>query len=117
MAKQDDYARYTIRVPADLYQRLQEAAGEASINAEIIRRLELSFQLDQQLPLADKALDSLETGLAEQRELHKMARALIDQVKDLRLIIGHVAEHGLDPEVQAALQALVAKSDGKKSGE
>ena len=38
MAKQDDYVRYTIRVPSDLYARLQEAAGEKSVNAEIITR-------------------------------------------------------------------------------
>jgi hypothetical protein len=40
MAKQDDYVRYTIRVPATLYARVQEAAGEKSVNAEIIERLE-----------------------------------------------------------------------------
>lgn len=43
MAKQADYARYTIRVPDDLYQRLKQAAGEKSVNAEIISRLEASF--------------------------------------------------------------------------
>lgn len=38
MAKQDDYIRYTIRVPANIYQRVREAADEheRSINAEII---------------------------------------------------------------------------------
>jgi len=43
MAKQDDYVRYTIRVPASLYQRVQAAAGDRSVNAEIIARLECSF--------------------------------------------------------------------------
>ena len=46
MAKQDDYARYTIRIPADLYERLKEAAGEKSVNAEIIARLQGSFPSD-----------------------------------------------------------------------
>lgn len=40
MAKQDDYVRYTIRVPAALYARLQSAAGESSVNAEIVSQLE-----------------------------------------------------------------------------
>lgn len=43
MAKQADYVRYTIRVPADLYAALQDAARDKSINAEIIARLEASF--------------------------------------------------------------------------
>lgn len=43
MAKQDDYIRYTIRVPARLYGRLQNAAGEKSINAEVNERLEQSL--------------------------------------------------------------------------
>ena len=47
MAKQDDYVRYTIRVPEPLYRRLQKAAGEASVNAEIVRRLEQTFELDR----------------------------------------------------------------------
>ncbi|WP_404404921.1 hypothetical protein [Pelagibacterium halotolerans] len=44
MAKQDDYVRYTIRVPAGLYARLQDAAGEKSVNAEIVERLDRSFR-------------------------------------------------------------------------
>lgn len=43
MARQDTYVRYTIRLPAPLYERVREAAGEKSINAEIIARLETSF--------------------------------------------------------------------------
>jgi hypothetical protein len=45
MAKQDDFIRYTIRVPADLYRLVEMAAFEAnrSNNAEIIARLEASF--------------------------------------------------------------------------
>lgn len=44
MAKQDDYSRYTIRVPAALYKQLQDAAGDKSLNAEIIERLERSMR-------------------------------------------------------------------------
>lgn len=44
MAKQDDFTRYTIRVPTELYDRLKHAAGVKSVNAEIIERLELTFE-------------------------------------------------------------------------
>lgn len=71
MAKQDDYVRYTIRVPSDLYGKLQEAAGEKSINAEINERLWLTFRR-QYLDLSDEGLvavlrsaSALERGLAE----------------------------------------------------
>lgn len=43
MAKQDEYVRYTIRVPADLYERLKVSAGEKSVNAEVVERLDRSF--------------------------------------------------------------------------
>ena len=43
MAKQDDYVRYTIRVPADLYARIQSAAGPKSVNAEIVEALEARY--------------------------------------------------------------------------
>lgn len=43
MAKQDDFVRYTIRVPADLYARIQEAAAVKSINAVIVEALEDRF--------------------------------------------------------------------------
>lgn len=40
MAKQDDYTRYTIRIPTPLYERVKEAAGEKSVNAEVIAALD-----------------------------------------------------------------------------
>lgn len=45
MAKQDDYARYTIRVPKDIYSAIEAAAqdGGRSVNAEIINRLALTI--------------------------------------------------------------------------
>lgn len=43
MAKDDGFVRYTVRVPADLYVRLQHAAGMKSVNAEIVERLQRSF--------------------------------------------------------------------------
>lgn len=44
MAKQDEYARYTIRIPQDVYRAIEEAASAAnrSVNAEIQARLQRS---------------------------------------------------------------------------
>lgn len=39
MAKQDNYVRYTLRMPATLYENIRSTAGEKSINAEIVTRL------------------------------------------------------------------------------
>lgn len=48
MAKQDDYARITLRIPAALHERINDACEKAkrSMNAEIIERLEKSFDDD-----------------------------------------------------------------------
>lgn len=46
MARQDDYVRYTIRVPEELYAQIKAAAGEKSVNAEIILRLESAMAVD-----------------------------------------------------------------------
>ncbi len=43
MAKQDDYTRYTIRIPTPLYERVKSAAGEKSVNAEIVATLEEKY--------------------------------------------------------------------------
>lgn len=43
MAKQDDYTRYTIRIPTPLYERVKAAAGEKSVNAEIVATLEEKY--------------------------------------------------------------------------
>lgn len=43
MAKQDDWKRITLRIPPDLYDRIAEAAGASSVNAEIIARLEATL--------------------------------------------------------------------------
>lgn len=43
MAKQDDYTRYTIRIPTPLYERVKAAAGDASVNSVIITALEEKY--------------------------------------------------------------------------
>ena len=46
MAKQDEYVRITLRLPPDLHARLLDSAGAKSLNAEIVDRLEGSFEQD-----------------------------------------------------------------------
>lgn len=36
MSRDDGYTRYTMRIPTDLYDRIKEAAGEKSVNAEVL---------------------------------------------------------------------------------
>lgn len=60
MAKQDDYVRYTIRVPSELYFKIQESAGEKSINAEIVSRLAHSF--DKRAPTITLSLQAFPPG-------------------------------------------------------
>ncbi|ARC36632.1 hypothetical protein A6J80_09755 [Paracoccus yeei] len=43
MAKQDDYTRYTIRIPTPLYNRVKAAAGDGSVNTEIIAILKEKY--------------------------------------------------------------------------
>lgn len=49
MAKQDDYTRYTIRIPTPLYERVKTAAGEKSVNAEIVATLEEAYPAETEL--------------------------------------------------------------------
>lgn len=44
MSKQDSYVRLSVRLPAEIYAKVKAASGAKSINAEIVARLESSFQ-------------------------------------------------------------------------
>lgn len=94
MAKQDDYVRYTIRVPADLYAQLQSAAGEKSVNAEIVARLERSFAeymtlsdhgLEQVLKQASAVTTTLWEMMFFQREV-ELDGYIADQAKQGRIM-------------------------------
>ncbi|WP_298700957.1 hypothetical protein [uncultured Brevundimonas sp.] len=61
MAKQETHVRYTIRVPVDLYGKLQKAAGAKSVNAEIVERLERSLELDDSILSLTERIEAIET--------------------------------------------------------
>lgn len=65
MARQDDFVRYTIRVPAPLYEQLQASAGAKSVNAEIVRRLERSFELDDDTITMQERIDAMDVLLGD----------------------------------------------------
>lgn len=43
MTRDDGYTRYTLRIPDALYERIKEAAGEKSVNAEVLSALEVAY--------------------------------------------------------------------------
>lgn len=77
MAKQDDYVRYTIRLPASLYEQVRKAAGDKSVNAEIIARLHATFEPESMLGLGPSLRDFRE------EELKRLNRTLMDLSKKI----------------------------------
>lgn len=77
MAKQDSYIRYTIRVPAKLYERVQQYADEngRSINAEIMEILEYG--------LWHTDTDRMEAGRDLPRPMTDDERELVARSKEL----------------------------------
>lgn len=81
MAKQDDYVRYTIRVPADLYEKVRAAAGDKSVNAEIIARLEASFAEPQKNAGLGPIIESI--AREEYRKLSERIEGIEAMLKDI----------------------------------
>lgn len=86
MAKQQDYVRYTIRLPAELYGRIQAAAGEKSVNAEIAERLARSFA-----PPAERILALL---IQMREELDKLTVTLKLTGEELELLDKEASKRG-----------------------
>ncbi len=62
MATQDDYQRITVRLPPDIHEKLTQAANSSakSVNAEIVSRLEASFEAEARTPESDISALSIE---------------------------------------------------------
>ncbi|MEO1027522.1 MAG: hypothetical protein AAFX02_00555 [Pseudomonadota bacterium] len=82
MTERDEYTRYTIRIPTELYDRLQDASGHKSLNAEITLRLEASFADDKgtELEAVAEAIAEHELKL---RDHDRLIRILYDKVSSL----------------------------------
>lgn len=117
MAKQDDYSRYTIRVPQHLYAALDEAASASnrSINAEIVERLAFAVEHPpehwEKLSRAVQALDSeLDQAAAKYDALARHAEvmnAVSDQEFDYQLrLMYHVLNYVDDIPIDLAVWAF-----------
>lgn len=62
MAGHDGYTRYTTRIPDALYERIKAAAGEKSVNAEIVATLEEKYPPSDSLDRATAAVVDLLTS-------------------------------------------------------
>lgn len=99
MAKQDDYVRYTIRVPAALYARIQFVADNSgrSINAEIMGALEEKYPPIEHDPDVSGFFAAYMQALSELRELRKTRLdtvpsddVLVDITENVQRMLGHM---------------------------
>lgn len=79
-----------------------------TMHAEILARLETSFENDALMPVADKALDSLEDSIRESREMVAMQRELVEDLKGMRSIIRYIVTN--DDQPDAELKAMLRKA-------
>lgn len=106
MAKQDDYVRYTIRVPKEIFEPLEKAAHESnrSANAEIIARLAYtvanppeavealkrqSDALDDEINLMEGDLRGLADNVKALQEANANLKEMIDSGAELPLRLMH----------------------------
>lgn len=95
MAEQDDYARYTIRIPRDQYERLAEAAAtnRRSVNAELIHALYEAYPPEPTLEeLIEYARDISEDYLDAPD--YSRLRTLRSTLKEIKERLEHGRQHG-----------------------
>ncbi|SIR06488.1 Arc-like DNA binding domain-containing protein [Rhizobium sp. RU35A] len=132
MAKQDDYSRYTIRVPRDVYAAIENSAEAAnrSVNAEITARLEFSIAnppstveglrrrieaLESEIGLMEQDLKDQASEMESLREIISNAKYFLDKNRDYqRRLMFHVLNY-IDeiPEDLAIWAHDVAMADKK----
>jgi predicted HicB family RNase H-like nuclease len=64
-ARQQDYTRYTIRVPQALYEQVSAASGEKSVNAEICEALDAFYNRAPATDLRDRFAEAALVGLPQ----------------------------------------------------
>lgn len=99
MATQDDYIRTALRVPPGLHAQIHEAAksNNRTFNAEIVARLQGSFQANNSGPLPSQAIGNLFASdpTAQKIFSDQVYKASMDLVRD-------------SPEFKKEMQDLVA---------
>jgi predicted HicB family RNase H-like nuclease len=64
-ARQQEYTRYTIRVPQALYEQVSAASGEKSVNAEICEALDAHYNNAPAADMRDRFAEAALVGLAD----------------------------------------------------
>jgi len=82
MTERDEYTRYTIRIPTDLYDRLQDASGHKSLNAEITLRLEASFADSKNTEL-EAIAEAIAKHKLKLRDHDRLIKLLYDKLSSL----------------------------------
>ena len=108
MTRDDGYTRYTMRIPTDLYDRIKEAAGEKSVNAEVLGVLMKAFpppksdSVGELLKLVEQLNDQVATLEARNSALH----ALKDDMKRASTPEEWAA---IDARIEAVEKAVTAR--------
>lgn len=63
MRRQDGYTRYTVRIPTPLYERVKAAAGEKSVNAEVLLALQKVYDASAHEDQRDRFAEAALVGL------------------------------------------------------
>jgi len=96
MARQDDYSRITLRLPPELHEKVRKAAGERSLNAEIITRLERTFEEDDTVAGHEVRLEDLERRMDEMNDEYD---ARFDKVENrVWRLLEHAGLYDPNPE-------------------
>lgn len=102
MAKQDDYTRYTIRVPREAYAHLETAAREAgrSINAEIVDRLTYAIEHPR------SEFRAMSIQIQEYDALLDDAEIKIEELTEKGNALGEIVNSGFESEKRLMYQVL-----------
>lgn len=107
---------YSLRMPADLREKLEASSQQAkrSLNAEIVARLEASYEY-----VPHSRAISWEDGMAEMQAMENQ-RVIIGQMKlakfQARSALQEELESAQSPEAKAALQAALTATRAELDG-
>lgn len=101
MAGHDGYTRYTVRIPDALYERVKAAAGEKSVNAEIVATLEEKYpalpSFIELVALVESAAEQLK-HMEKGPEWYQASIALVDLIDAIKLAIPRDDDPTSDPK-------------------
>lgn len=124
MTRDDGYTRYTVRIPTPLYERVKQAAGEASVNSLVVEALEEKFPAqtspiisEEALAIARKILEaSDQESLAMLDELNaELAKGPVRIVAEfsygkLQFVFPDIKVPGFEPKVAVRNSAALGES-------